>query len=288
MIIDSSGFGWLCLLSFIILICLGSCDSTVEPVSDHVASYSLYGVLDLEDSPNYIRVYDNSSLLTPESTQGLDVHILITDLTTDITTHLRDSVVVFDSIYTHNFVYESPVTFQNRYKIVLENNDGYRDSLISVTPSETELTLSRAAVECDQRFTVELKNIDLTAGEQLIAEAGIELSNTWYWTSREKIRSYDEESNTLIVGWSPDDISFDIFAGGFEGRPYPGCNEFTSNKVRFRFTHIGYMEGGKTNDEPLYDPEEGIQLQRKIVVGKYEGGVEVEIVPDSPLTVREP
>ncbi|MDX1592033.1 MAG: hypothetical protein R3283_08720 [Balneolaceae bacterium] len=274
MIYKVSFFSLLCIFSLSLI----SCDSTIRPISDQDPSYSIYGTLNIGETPNYIRVHDNSSFLTPESTLELDATIFITNLNTNFTTQLRDSVVVFESIYTHNFIYDSQITHGNRYKVLLESESGYRDSLVSITPARTELTLSRDAVECDQLFTVELTNIDLNAGEQLIAEAGIELSNTWYWTNREFVRSYDSENNTLIVGWSPAEVSREIFAGGF-GSQFPFCNQFTSDVVRFRYMHIGYMEGGKTNADPLYDPDEGIQLYRKVVLGRYGGEAEVDIIP---------
>jgi hypothetical protein len=278
MTLISSQFGRLCFIIPLLIISLSSCNHSIKPIADQSPGYSMYGALNIGESPNFIRVHDNSFLLTPEATRDLNITMFITDLNTNITSQLSDSVVVFDSLYTHNFLYDSQITFNNRYKVLLEDEFGYRDSLISVTPSQTEFTLSTTEVECDQRFYVDLTNIDLNAGEQLIAEAGIELSNTWYWTARESVRDYDSENNILTVGWSPEEVSADIFTGGFG--PGPGCDEFSSDFVRFRFTHIGYMEGGKTNSDPLFDPDEGIQIQRKIVLGINSEETEIDILPD--------
>lgn len=267
---------------FLILLTLAlvsGCDSTLDPIKERADSYSIYGVLDLQTTPNFIRVNDNNALLTPESTKELDVEILVRDMTENSTRSLRDSVVLFDSVYTHNFIYDEPIRFNARYLITLENNTGYRDSLISIVPAETGLTLSNREVFCEQPFSVELSNIDLDAGEKVIAEAGLELRGKWHWARAVLGGSYNPDENTLSFGWTPYGISYSLFSSPISDPPY--CDELSKDFVRLRFTHIGFMEGGKALGESFIEPDGDFSLARKVVLSKYVAEAQVNILPDN-------
>ena len=261
-------------LIFTVLFCLSACDTTIEPIADSDPVYSMSGPLDLQRSPNYIRVHNVNSLLNPETTRELDVQMVFTNLTTMESELLRDSVVVFDNLYTHNFKIERPIEYDTRYRIDIEDHRGFRDSLVSVTTKETLMSVSTDTVTCNERFYVELTNIDLDAGERLDTEVAIQTSNTWQWTPRRDFEEYNSDTNTLVLGWSPNTISSLLWPSPFE-MPVP-CEEFTRDLVQFRFTHIGYVEGEDHSQQAGEDFSIS-SVQQRLVLSRYSGEAEIFI-----------
>ena len=251
-----------------------SCDITVDPISESEPLYSISGPLDLQTSPNYIRVHDITALLNPEETRELDVQLIFTNLSTMESVQLQDSIILFDNIYTHNFVIEKPIEFDTRYKIEIEDRFGLRDSLISVTTKQTTLSKSTDTVSCSQMFLIELSDIDFEAGERLDAEVAVQVSNTWHWTRRTDFYDYNDAENLLTVGWSPNSISRLLWPP-----PAPGiqCGEFSAQQVRFRFTHIGYVEGEDNSNEIDFSPT---SVQQRNVLSRYVEEVMIHIEDD--------
>ena len=263
---------YILLASFLIF----GCESTVVPIANTGKEYSVYGPLDLQKTPNYIRVYDTKKLLTPEATENLDVEVRITNLATMDSEIMEDQVVIFDNIYTHNYKVEMPIEFNSRYKIEWEDIDGFSGSLTTVTPRQTELTVLVDSVECGEDFLIHLSNINLDAGEQLIAEAGIKIGQNWFWTSRQIIYEYSSTDHSLIVGWNPSDLINLIFGMFSEYN----CNDITSNKLQFSFTHIGYMEGIESTPKINLSDSLMLHAGSQIVLSKYSGGAEINYIPD--------
>ncbi|MCC5941899.1 MAG: hypothetical protein JJU37_10190 [Balneolaceae bacterium] len=262
------------LMIFTALCFVVACDTTIEPIAESDPVYSMSGPLDLQRSPNYIRVHNVNSLLNPETTRELDVQMVFTNLTTMESELLRDSVVVFDNLYTHNFKIEKPIEFNTRYRIDIEDDRGFRDSLISVTTKESQISVSPDSVECGERFYVELTNIDLDAGERLDAEVAVQVNNNWIWTPRSDFYEYNSSENLLVVGWSPNSISQLLWPP-----PTPGiqCRDFSAQKVRFRFTHIGYVEGADHSQHESDDFSIS-SVQQRNVLSRY--SKEAEIIID--------
>lgn len=260
------------LILFSTLMFLTSCDITLEPISESEPFYSISGPLDIQSTPNFIRVHDITALLNPEATRELDLQLLFTNLSTMESTLLRDSVIVYENINTHNFIVEESIEFDTRYKIEIEDNLGFRDSLITVTTRETNLSISPDTVSCNQRFLIELTDVDLEGGERLDTEVAVQVNNTWFWTQRDDFYEYNATEKILTVGWSPDSVSQLLWPPPAETI---ACGDFSAQQVRFRFTHIGYVEGISNTDvigEVDFSPE---FVQQRNVLSRY--GYEVLI-----------
>ncbi|MGN8226341.1 hypothetical protein [Gracilimonas sp. BCB1] len=230
--------------------------------------------MNINEAPNYIRVHDNKALLSEESTYPLDVEMTFTNLSSGEMEVLEDSMVEFDNVYTHNFEINMPVQFDQRYRISMQDEKGVSYDITSVTTKETALTVLKDSVTCISPFRIRLTNIDLEAGERLDAEVAIKVGQQWLWTPREMGRVHDEDTENLILSWTPYSISEFVF-GPFDALY---CDEFSSEKVRFRFTHIGYIEGDEQSDER---DENRIQPapDKQIVLSKYSGETEIQIHP---------
>lgn len=259
----------------ILMFFLTGCDSSIKPILDNQKTYSIYGPLNINETPNYIRVHDNKALLSPEGTLPLDVEVTFTDLESGETEILEDRIIQFDSLYTHNFEVNMPIEFDSRYQVDMEDESGIRYSLTTVTTKESELAVLKDSVTCGSPFRIELSNIDLAAGEQLDAEVGVKLGSEWYWTHREMSRVYDQGTDEVVLSWTPHQISLYLL-GPFDVIP---CREFASDKIRFRFTHIGYVEELETTVPDNTGNSDIPNTSKQIVLSKYSGETEIQIHP---------
>lgn len=257
-------------LGIILLLVFGTgCDQTITPITPKGTEYSVYGPLRIGEAPNFIRVHDTNDLLNAEVTKDLDVNMLFTNMATGESAFLKDSVKIFDDLYTHNYEVEERIEFNNRYKFLWEDGDGFKDSLISQTTKESSLTVFPDTVaECGDYFYATLTDIDLEVGEQIEPEAGVQFSEEWYWSFRYHYYEYEKDAKRLTVGFKLQNILCDIF-GCF---PPPGvsCSDATDNKIRFRFNHIGYMVGEETSGEINLDSlDSSSSLNRQVILSTY-------------------
>ncbi len=112
---------------FIILIAalFSGCDNTLNPFIDDRVPYSVYGYLEAGRDTNFIRVVDLNSPLLADSTRRLDVKkVTLTNLKTGAKQILQDSVIRFDSVYTHNFYTTLNIAPGTTYKLKVKGADG--------------------------------------------------------------------------------------------------------------------------------------------------------------------
>lgn len=253
----------------IVIFSVAGCEQTINPISPRGTEYSVYGPLNIEESPNYIRVHDTNTLLSPEDTRQLDVNMILTNLDTGKSELMTDSTVQFEHIITHNYRADQSIEYDTRYKVFWEDGDGYQDSLITQTTKQSDMTTFKDTVFCEEQFFVELTNIDLEAGERLDTEVGINVGGRWWWTFRQSFYSYNSEEKTLVLGWSPAQVSRLIFCGITCNNPPPACSDFTRDRVRFKFHHIGYMEERETPEDLDLDDQSGLPEQQQVVLSRY-------------------
>ncbi len=264
-----------CMLILVAAISL-SCDTSIVPITGGDQQYSIYGPLNIAESPNYLRVHNSKAVLNAESTLPLNVNMEITNLNSGFAEMLDDRLVQFRGIYTHNFRIDMPIEFNTRYRIDLEDLEtGVTSSLVSVTTKQSEITILEDSVGCNTAFRIQLSNIDLEAGEQLDTEVAVKIGEEWRWTPRSVNRVYDEEAKTLILSWTPNEISSFIM-GPLD---FLECCEFTSKKIQFRFTHIGYVEGNDEASLPDSSEFNGNSANKQIVLSKYSDEAEIQVNP---------
>ena len=51
------------------------CDNSFDPLDEETGIYAIYGVLDLNDSTNYIRIRDLNVPFTAEATESIDAEV---------------------------------------------------------------------------------------------------------------------------------------------------------------------------------------------------------------------
>lgn len=252
-----------------------SCDTSIEPIVGEGKEYSVYGPLNISESPNYIRVHNNKALLTPEGTLPMNVEMTFTNLDNGQTQIMEDKIVEFGDLYTHNFKVEMPIEFETRYRIELNDDEGGSSDITTVTTKNAAIDALTDTAKCVSYYRVQLSGVDLNAGERLDVEVGAKVGNTWLWTTKLSSTAYDQSTNTLTYVFTPNDISI-FLLGIFD---WIDCSEFTSDKIRFKFTHIGYMEGN--NQVTLEDTTtlSSPSPNKQVVLSKYSKEKELQIHP---------
>ncbi|WP_421774026.1 hypothetical protein [Gracilimonas sp.] len=264
-----------CLLLLLLISSL-SCDTSIVPITGGDQQYSIYGPLNIAESPNYIRVHNSKAVLNADATLPLNVTMEITNLNSGFSEMLDDRLVQFRGIYTHNFRIDMPIEFDTRYRVDLEDLEtGITSSLTSVTTKQSEITILEDSVGCNTPFRIQLSNIDLEAGERLDTEVAVKIGDDWRWTPRSVNRVYDDEAKTLTLSWTPNEISSYIM-GPLD---FLECCEFTSKKIQFRFTHIGYVEGNEDASLPDSSELDWRLANKQIVLSKYSDEAEIRINP---------
>jgi hypothetical protein len=205
----------------------------------------------------------------------MNVKMTFTNLENGQSELMEDQIVEFDGLYTHNFKIDMPIEFDTRYRIELQDGEGVSSDITTVATKNAAIDVLTDTAKCGSNYRVQLSEVDLNAGERLDVEVGAKVGNTWLWTNRVTNNSYDQSTNTLSFVFSPYDISVFLF-GIFDAID---CSEFSSDKIRFKFTHIGYMEG---NDHHSIDDTTALSEpspNQQIVLSKYSKETELRIHP---------
>lgn len=113
-----------------LIICLfgifaSGCDEAVVAADDIPAYFTLWGALDPSTENQALRVVPITSEIGDGEAGQLDVAMTSTDLTTNVTSTWRDSVVTFENGTTgHVFLSDFRAQHGRRYRIAVERVDG--------------------------------------------------------------------------------------------------------------------------------------------------------------------
>lgn len=229
---------------FLVLSFLAGCsDPEIDWLEDERGIFSIYGAIDIEKSPNYIRIKD---LRTPLSaaTSSLNAIVEFQDLETGATTVLRDTIIEFNLNRTNNFILHEDLEPRRSYQLTVTRPDGNSVSSIATTPGITRHSVSpNENVECGIPVQMEFQNV--LPSEQIRLEVTIpyEGGRTHEVT---RFCSMEREGNTATLTISTIDLLGIVF-------PAPGtnqitcrstpseisCNDLVSEKIHLRYLHLG-------------------------------------------------
>jgi hypothetical protein len=259
------------IIALVFIAGITACDSSIHPIANKGKAYSIYGPLDIQKTPNYIRVHDTNVLLRADETEDLDVEMTLSNLDTGEEKELSKEIVFYNGVYTHNYEIEDSITFDTRYKVEIEDGDGFKDSLISVTTREASTTVPTDSVYCNEYFKVEINEVALDKGERLEIEVAMRKGKVWEWTNKYQHYFYDSANDAFIVEWSPLEISSYLYGEPQNGTiVFPNCEEYEFKDIRVRFTHIGYMVGEELPAGFQINDTPDSFLNNQIVLSKYQ------------------
>lgn len=251
-----------------------SCDDALTPVIEGKSIYTVYGVLDLDKEKNYIRVNDIKTESSSEEELELDLTVSLINLNASTSETLRDSIIIYDgNIATHNFYTENPIQFNTDYKVTIRDSSNTEINILTSTPDETNTLIEGEDRKCTQTFSIEIQGIDRSAGEFIDFEVGFEYRDRLVWgKTRGHIDSYSEETNTLRLEFTPNQIIGDVSGpgNGFS------CVELSNDIMQFRYTHFGGFEQG----QEISDESGNFIPGSRIIIGKYERQLEIQVNTD--------
>lgn len=116
---------------------LWGCDNTLEPFEENIGNYSVYGALDINKDINYIRIKD-LSLTNDEAPETIDITVTLKSLSSGEIETLKDTLVVFDGVNTHNFVSRMNIEPETTYRLTVTDPNGDSFSVSATTPKLIE------------------------------------------------------------------------------------------------------------------------------------------------------
>lgn len=122
----------------VVSVVAAGCENTTDPFSER-ATFSVYGILDPNQSRNFIRVKPLHAPLGQRRTfESLDAVVTLHNVTTGTSEILEDSVIVFQDgnsrVATHNYWTDTPLQRRAQYRLVIEDQTGETTTATTTVP----------------------------------------------------------------------------------------------------------------------------------------------------------
>ena len=190
----------------LLLIYTPGCDNTLEPYEEETGNYSIYGFLNLTEQEHHIRVRDLTTSFAPESSRKLDATVTFENLETSEQTELVSDTVMFNGVYTHNFVIEETIRPQEDYRIIIEDHSGEIVEAETTTPDSTETQISGRHGGCESPVEFFFEGVD--GSDFIEAEATIYIANSEFYAPQ---HSFQETDDGIYLHITPNDLINQIF-----------------------------------------------------------------------------
>ncbi len=214
---------------------LPACDNTIEPFDDSSGIFSIYGVLDINQDVNYIRLNDLNTPLTEDSTEQLDAEVTLENLHTGEQEVLQDTVVRFDDAYVTNFRAEMDIEPATEYEIIAVRSDGASTRSTVTTPVETEASVNVTEPDCTT--LVQLSIYPIEDHLEVRPFIGFKYQDEMHW--------YVPRTNDLMISEDTMEITFTpqsalngIFRPEFTGE-YVYCHQLDTDEYYIRYQRFG-------------------------------------------------
>jgi len=242
---------------FVIIIISGivfgnACDDrTIDPFEEDEGTYSIYGVLEVNQNPNFIRVKDLNESFLPDSNAVLDAIVIFENTQNGNAQALQDSIIRFGNFLTHNFKVTQSITPSTEYRIEVTGANGEVVSSVANTPSITDASaIPGNDVNCMTSVTFSFKNV--VRPEEVLMEVGFFYDGRLFWGSIGTVDDleYRPGEDEMFVRMRPKDLLIEVFppAGladfitrGGDPRNFPAdflCDELDSDTVLVRYQHL--------------------------------------------------
>lgn len=247
------------------LACFQNCEEPrIDALEDEKGIYSIYGALNLDENPNYIRIKDLRTALGADSS-NLNATVEFENLEIGAAAILRDSVVKFGDISTNNFILNEDLKPRNSYRITVTRPDGNSVSSIATTPGVTVHSITpNETVDCFSEIQLVFENV--LPSEQIRLEVTIDsYESRTFEVSR--FCTFDREGNAALLTLTTRDFLGMLFpAKGVNLITCRGteseitCEDLESPKITIRYLHLG-PEWQRVY--PLYpnDPEDIMDVE---------------------------
>lgn len=227
------------------LLIVNSCDHQLEPFEEGNAAFSVYGSLSVDQTPNYIRVKDLSEAFIEDATHTFDYDVTFENLTADTTYALRDTIVNFGGLRTHNLILDDDIKHNRKYRITIESKDGVKSQSIATTPGIAEPVVHPEGAGCYDTIQIRFKNV--VKPEQVHVELGFPFNDEIHWAAVGGMFNefhHDEENDVWYIEGTMRNLLKYAFPPTGDGPPCsqpPGvwCWNLDSDEIQVNYYHLG-------------------------------------------------
>lgn len=229
---------------------LASCDDrTVNPFEADVKPYSVYGYLDLDENPNYVRVRQLNRPYFEGQTDSLDATVFFENLQTGVVTELRDSVVIFNGFITNNYIVPEALTPDSEYKLTVRRSDGQQVESVARVPKVTVPEIvSPGPIECETMLEFRFHNV--IRPEYVRLQVGVRYQGIFHWATVGRVNQLRHRTNAdeMFVQMRTRNLLVEIFPSPALDNPsinpmtlFPtvNCNMLDTPRIFFRYVHFG-------------------------------------------------
>ncbi len=135
-------------LALVSLLAILGCETSVDLMDEDKALYTVYASNNMDDPIHFIRVKDMSKPLIHEEDGVLNAKVILNNLTDGTFEVLRDSIIKFNGVKTHNF-YTANTEHGKKYELKIEGSDG---RLLTATATTPDIVIAEVITEsgfCD-------------------------------------------------------------------------------------------------------------------------------------------
>lgn len=233
-------------LLILILFSLWGCENTLEPFEDSTGNYSVYGVLDASKDVNYIRIKD-LSLPIDDVPETINATATLKSITTGEVETLKDTLIKFEGINTHNFISRMNIEPESTYRLTITSLSGESFSVSASTPKVSDrnvVVTENPANPCNSNLTTQFTPYDM--GSPILAQLGLESRNELYWFEIifPEARNFE---NLFILNFSLNTlVGRHLLPGNSTSN---NCHILSSTTIHFRYTHFGpeYLSGAASD-----------------------------------------
>jgi len=244
-----------------------SCDNSVEFSGRDI--YSVYGSLNLKKDTNYVRVKNLKSSFTKDETDSLGVSLRIKNESRGVEEVLRDSVKLFENVYTHNFQSTIGVYADNTYNIKISEGGKTVDKLHAFTPTIARLNLPPPGKTCRDSVDIVFENV--------IGKVDLSIGVKYGGSYEFYTRRYppDTSTNRIEVPTTIQTILIRALGANIADPPDPErkvrCHHLDSNLFKVRYNAYGpqFFKAGGGTDGPVDSSEAEVPGTLKVFGGFY-------------------
>lgn len=211
------------------LFIITACDNTIDPHNEERGLYSIYGMLDIDKSQNYIRIRDLHSPFTDEATQEIDAEVTLQNLANGTSEVLRDTVVEFGRENSHNFLTTMNITPDTPYQLTVERSDGKEMMAMATTPPVAQVNVQPSNPRCGDVVTISFNPVNRSQDLEFLIgfDFGSAIGRVF-----KKYELSQEANKRLVIQKSPLEVINEII-------PRRDCSSIVINKVFVKYTHYG-------------------------------------------------
>ena len=246
------GINILLLFSAVFFVFWG-CETSINPLNEEKGIYSIYGYLDLNKEENYIRVKNLNKPLSEMDEDSIDADVTFTNLANGNSNKLKDTVVTFDGVKTHNYGINMDLQPDTKYQVRVERSDGRETLATATTPAIADRNLTPSNAGCFSNIQLKFRPVRSRFAMDL--EIGIPFDDKIFWTKMDS--DLIDANNVVRINFTPWYIIRKVFGGnnpaGFESEQVY-CSDLSDDTYRVRYTHFGPDLSRNTISDTLSAP----------------------------------